>query len=184
MRSITLVTMSGSDTALLDPLQRSLGDAFRANVEVAPAELDAGQFFDQSRGQYNSTHILNYLKTIYAEPAFAGRRRDPLARVFLAVSGSDLFVPVLTYVFGEAELRGNVAVVSYFRLQSERYGLPPDRDLLIARFVKEARHELGHAYGLVHCSEPQCVMHASTYVEDIDLKSDTFCEACHPLLEY
>jgi archaemetzincin len=43
---------------------------------------------------------------------------------------------------------------------------------------KEALHELGHAYGLLHCSLRECVMHASSYVEDIDSKGGFFCPLC------
>lgn len=182
MRSITLLRMTGVDLALLDPLQHALSGGLQARVEVDPTELDASQFFYPPRGQYNSTQILQYLKATFAKPALTGRRGTSPTKAFLAVSANDLFVPVLTFVFGEAELGGRVAVASSFRLQSELYGLPPNRDVLIARLVKEAMHELGHAYGLVHCAEPECVMHASTYVEDIDLKRDTFCEVCQPVL--
>ena len=90
----------------------------------------------------------------------------------------DLFIPVLTYVFGEAQLDGRAAVVSTYRLDNQIYGLPPDRDLLFQRLVKEAVHELGHTYNLVHCHRPPCVMLSSPYVEGIDQKSDWFCEDC------
>jgi archaemetzincin len=43
----------------------------------------------------------------------------------LAVTSLDLYVPVLTLVFGEAQLDGNCAVVSLRRLRQEFYGLPP-----------------------------------------------------------
>jgi archaemetzincin len=94
----------------------------------------------------------------------------------------DLFIPILTFVFGEAELGGSVAVMSYHRLQNELYGLPPDRDLLAARTAKEALHELGHAYGLVHCPDIDCVMHTSTDVEAVDLKGTDFCSTCRGTL--
>ena len=45
---------------------------------------------------------------------------------------------------------------------------------------KEAIHELGHTHGLLHCADPTCVMRASTYVEEIDLKSAGFCLRCRP----
>jgi archaemetzincin len=96
----------------------------------------------------------------------------------LAVTSVDLFIPVLTYVFGEAQLGGPAAVVSTNRLRSEKYGLPPDPETLISRLEKEAVHELGHTFGLFHCSEPACVMHASTYVEEIDPKEASFCATC------
>jgi archaemetzincin len=111
-----------------------------------------------------------------AAPAPGGRSR------ILGVLGEDLFIPILTYVFGEAQLGGRVAVVSYHRLQSERYGLAPDRGLLHERLLKESLHELGHLGGLIHCSDLECVMHISTYVEDIDMKPAAFCSSCRAML--
>ena len=96
----------------------------------------------------------------------------------LGVAGVDLFIPVLTYVFGEAQLDGRVAVISAHRLDSQLYGLPANRRLLLERPRKEAIHELGHTYNLVHCHAELCVMTSSTYVEGIDLKSDRFCDRC------
>ena len=90
----------------------------------------------------------------------------------------DLFIPVLTYVFGEAKLDGRAAVVSSFRLDNQIYGLPRDPELLLDRLRKEALHELGHTYNLVHCRRHPCVMMSSTYVEDIDQKSNRFCRHC------
>ena len=47
---------------------------------------------------------------------------------------------------------------------------------------KEAIHELGHTFELLHCSDRRCVMVSSTYVEGIDLKRDRFCPGCRELL--
>ena len=75
-------------------------------------------------------------------------------------------------------LDGRVAVVSSHRLRPEAYGLPENEDLVFKRLEIETVHELGHTFGLLHCFEPTCVMHASTYVEEIDLKSPEFCTDC------
>ena len=95
-----------------------------------------------------------------------------------SADGVDLFIPVLTHVFGEAQLDGCAALVSAYRLDNQLYGLPPNRDLLFQRLCKEAIHELGHTYNLLHCHNQTCVMMSSTYVEDIDLKSHQFCDRC------
>ncbi|NNK47715.1 MAG: archemetzincin, partial [Gemmatimonadetes bacterium] len=71
---------------------------------------------------------------------------------------------------------------STHRLRNEYYGLPRDRERLIERTTKEVVHEVGHSFGLVHCQDYACVMHAATYVEDVDLKSADFCPACRSLL--
>jgi archaemetzincin len=44
--------------------------------------------------------------------------------------------------------------------------------------LKEAVHELGHTFGLIHCTQPKCVMNASTYAENIDQKSAELCPLC------
>jgi archaemetzincin len=85
---------------------------------------------------------------------------------------------VLTFVFGQSQLDGSGAVVSIHRLRPEYYGLPRDEGLTVERAIKEAVHELGHAFGLVHCPDYTCVMHASTYVEEVDLKGSGYCDAC------
>jgi len=105
------------------------------------------------------------------------RASDPDARI-LGVTAWDLYVPVLTFVFGEAQLDGNCAVVSTARLGEEFYGLPPRADVLRDRLLKEAVHELGHTFGLRHCNDWRCVMSSSHGVERLDVKSADFCPAC------
>jgi archaemetzincin len=69
-------------------------------------------------------------------------------------------------------------VVSTHRLANEYYGLPKDARLFRERTAKQAVHELGHLFGLVHNHQFECVMRSSTYVEELDLKRAAFCEAC------
>ncbi|HET8644441.1 MAG TPA: archaemetzincin family Zn-dependent metalloprotease [Vicinamibacteria bacterium] len=158
----------GEQAQLLPGLVACLSDTFRTPVEQHLPGFDPETAFDASRGQYNSRIFLGQLLR---------ELRPGCARV-LGVTGVDLFIPVLTYVFGEAQLGGRAAVVSLHRLANERYGLPPSPPLLRRRLNKEAVHELGHTYGLVHCHATRCVMGSSTYVEEIDLKSDRFCDRC------
>jgi len=149
-------------------LAEALERAFPVAVRVRPPWFDPEKSFDSSRGQYSSTRLLELL---------LDHGGDGVWKI-LGVTSVDLFIPILTYVFGEAQLDGTAAVVSTHRLRTEAYGLEPDEALLQARLFKEAVHELGHTFGLVHCPDGGCVMHASTYVEEIDLKAATFCSAC------
>ena len=153
---------------LLQQLALRLGDAFDVDIEVRRPWFDPERAFDPSRGQYNSTLLLAQL---LGAPGEASQK-------VLGLTNVDLFIPVLSYVFGEAQLPGRAAVVSLHRLAPELYGLPPDEARLTDRTEKEAIHELGHTLGLVHCRQPGCVMRSSTYVEEIDLKSAEFCEGC------
>lgn len=169
MPSILLVPIYFSDRhAMLDALGLRLEATFGLEPQIRPPWFDPEIPFEPNRGQYNSTVILGQLLN--------GLRGDE-ARV-LGVTGVDLFIPVLTFVFGEAQLEGRAAVVSTHRLRNEAYGLPEDEMVLMDRLDKEAVHELGHTYGLVHCSSVSCVMRSSTYVEEIDLKTAEFCPSC------
>ena len=125
------------------------------------------------RNQFNSTWILSrILEEVPEEDCKT-----------LGVTTVDLYVPVLTFVFGEAQLEGKAAVVSSFRLRDELYGLSKNPERLKERLEKEAIHELGHTFGLIHCREPNCVMFTSTYAEEIDFKSKDFCHACSAFLD-
>jgi archaemetzincin len=89
-----------------------------------------------------------------------------------------LYIPILTFVFGEAQMGGKCSVVSYARLRQEFYGLPADVNLLARRLLIESIHELGHTLELHHCDDYRCVMSSSHAVEWIDLKEQTFCMDC------
>jgi len=151
----------------LEELAAALARVFRVPCRIGRAAMDVRFARDERRGQFHSTAILDQLE----------RTADTGARV-LAVGACDLYVPVLTFVFGEARLDGNCAVVSTARLAEEFYGLPPSPALLRQRLVKEAVHELGHTFGLRHCPDWRCVMTSSHAVERLDVKTAEFCARC------
>ncbi|PKN56438.1 MAG: hypothetical protein CVU56_16180 [Deltaproteobacteria bacterium HGW-Deltaproteobacteria-14] len=104
-------------------------------------------------------------------------RPDGVGRI-LGLVDQDLFIPVLTYVFGEAQLGGTVAVASTFRLREPWAAGGATSAVLEARLVKTALHELGHTFGLRHCLHPRCVMTSAAGLEMLDEKVPAFCLAC------
>jgi archaemetzincin len=155
------------------PLAERLGATFDVTVEQRYPGFDPELAFDTSRVQYNSRLLLAaLLSDVSAE---SGR--------VLGVTSVHLFIPVLTYVFGEAQLGGTAAIASFYRLDNAIYGLPSSDELLFERLCKEAVHELGHTYNLLHCHDDRCVMASSTYVGGVDIKSERFCAACARLLK-
>jgi archaemetzincin len=153
---------------ILDDLAAELARVFHVSCHVNGARLLANFAFDSARGQYHSTAILQRMQSLSPDPEI----------VLLGVTSLDLYVPVLTFVFGEAQLSGRCALVSTCRLHEEFYGLPPNNPLLHNRLKKEAIHELGHTLGLKHCFDWPCVMTSSHNIERIDLKDPEFCPAC------
>ncbi len=103
--------------------------------------------------------------------------------MILGVTGVDLTAAGLNFVFGLADPRSRVAVISLARLYPEFYGQPRDPSLFKARAVKEAVHELGHLLGLGHCPDPACVMAFSNSLADTDRKGPGFCRRCRELLQ-
>lgn len=152
----------------LPPLVRG----FRQDVLVQPLEIDLSAAYDPDRDQYLSSALLLRLLEL----------RPPGAERLVGVVDVDLFVPVLTYVFGEAQLGGRVAIVSTFRLREPwlRGGVPPE--LLRERVGKTLLHELGHTHGLRHCPDPTCVMASASSLEMLDEKGPEFCLECRGVL--
>lgn len=149
-------------------LPARLAQCFPLPIERIHVEFDLDLFYSPGRNQYHSTLVLAQLLK---------HLPDESAKI-IGITSVDLYIPILTFVFGESQLDGNGAVISTFRLRNEYYGLPEDKDLFFERTLKEAVHELGHAFGLTHCPDYECVMNSSTYVEDIDQKQSQFCPTC------
>lgn len=165
---VTIQPLGDIAPEVLTEIRRCLADAYGAETNVAPGARLPNSAWLPSREQYDATQLVKFL---------AKRHAEALGKV-LGVCDADLCTPILTFVFGVAEVAGRIAVISLHRLRQEVYGLPPDRGLFLQRCAKEAIHEIGHTCGLRHCIRYDCVMHSSESVEQADLKRMTFCPGC------
>ncbi len=133
----------------LSSIARKLRSLYGLDVEVADSyRADAAR-------RWNSTDILRQLKSTGS----AGSLEVGLTSV-------DIYSVGLTYVFGEAEIGGSVAVVSEYRFKTR-----PD---CVEKLVI---HELGHVFGLEHCNR-RCVMRLSQTVKDVVDKPAVYCADC------
>lgn len=169
---IVIVSVGQVDAGVLDYLTFVLSSGFNARCEISGVKLDSRGAFNAKRQQFDANQILQQLALV---PVREGQR-------VLGVTESDLFVPIFTFVFGLSQVRGRAALMSTCRLHQEFYGLPEDNHLFLMRCEKEAAHELGHAFGLVHCPSYACVMHFSNSIEQVDVKAATFCNGCSALV--
>ena len=153
---------------MLESISGDVSRQFSVSVKQREGMLDISEFYDPARRQYDGSALLRKID----------RQFGSEGEMTLGLFSVDLFIPILTYIFGQAYLNGHAGIVSVYRLSNERYGLQPDEEILKERLRKEVIHELGHMFGLIHCSDPLCVMRSSTYVEDIDQKSPNLCIKC------
>jgi archaemetzincin len=160
------------DHGILEWLRNEMGDRLMATVRTLSSIPLPPESFEARRNQYYSTMILKEM--------LGNVPRDALK--LLGVTDKDLCIPILTYVFGEAQVGGTAAVVSLARLRQEHYGLAPDRPLLLERLRKESLHELGHTFGLFHCPSRECVMYLSNTVVDVDTRGRDFCTGCQSIV--
>ncbi len=149
--------------AIGERLEREFGAPVRG-MELPDAEFA----YNAARKQCGSIPVLELLIRSCPEDALK----------LIALTERDLFIPVLTFVYGHAQLGGRSAVVSLARLRQEFYGLPPNQEVFLHRAVKEALHETGHTFGLVHCPTTACAMSLATNIRQIDSKQTAFCAAC------
>lgn len=137
-------------------------------AEVTDAVKLPGEALDPARLQYNAGRIL---KAIAALPWNSHQR-------VIAVLNVDLFVPIFTHVFGEAQQGGRCAVVSTFRLGAGQKAGSFLQPKVLERTAKIALHEIGHLFCLHHCQDPGCLMHFSGELEGLDATPIHFCRYC------
>lgn len=96
----------------------------------------------------------------------------------LGVADLDFLVPGLNCVFGLAGPMRGRGVIALPRLREGFYGKHESLALFVTVTAKEAIHELGHAHGLDHCGNRDCVMSFSNSLLDTDRKRQGFCTTC------
>ncbi len=166
MKELRLLAIGVVERPLMETVRESLAREFGMRCSIDPEVIDPAFSYYPQRNQYHSTQLVERLQQLGREQRLLG------------VTAVDLFIPILTFVFGEAQLGGACAVVSYHRLDQAFYGLPADHALLVERLVKEAIHEIGHTFGLRHCEDYECVMAPSHSVEWLDVKGASLCGGC------
>lgn len=158
---------------LLQNLLAELAKRFSSQIHGINLKINIDDFFSIDRKQYFSTQII--AETIKLTNEFDGK--------IILLTDVDIFVPALTFIFGEAQLNGKHSILSVCRLHEEFYSGISNEQLLLERTIKEVLHELGHNHGLRHCIDWDCVMHASHGIEEVDIKGNTYCRKCVSMIE-
>jgi archaemetzincin len=165
---LCLVPIGSVPAQALDWIENAAAEWFPLPTRRLPRIAIPDRAYDPRRGQYQSVEFMKTLAQCAPRDAF---------RV-LGITDVDLSIPMLSFLFGQAQFDGLIAVVSMCRLHQEFYGLPAQEALLRERTVKEVLHELGHTFGLAHCSDSTCAMSLATHIELVDSKAEKYCARC------
>lgn len=171
---ILIIAHGQFEEYFLETIAEDITREYEYPVAIRESHFDLSEFYEPTRRQYDGNRLLKYLHQQDEKPAL---KTIGLFRI-------DLFIPILTYIFGQAIFEGDTGIASIYRLKNEQYGIKSDDDLLLDRFRKVVIHELGHTFGLTHCFVPSCVMRISTYVEDLDQKKLRLCNDCRNKLGF
>src|SRR6516165_8448309 len=131
MKILQLLPIGVCDGRILTELGPAMANLFHLPCEVLPRQLDPEFAFHGERQQYHSSELLHAMQGLVGPDSW---------RV-LGVTMLDLYIPILTFVFGEAQIGGPCGIVSGHRLRQEFYGLSPNSEILQERLRKEAVHE-------------------------------------------
>jgi len=110
------------------------------------------------------------------------------AVMLAAVTSADLYPDDnWNYVFGIASLRRRIGVYSIGRYFPRFWGRPatPDsRTVALRRAIKLVTHELGHCFGLLHCTAFECNMNGSNSLDESDGRPLFLCPVCLRKLQW
>lgn len=104
--SIVISPSGDCDADIFDAITRDIQRVFGYRTEIMPLLESLDFAYDGNRAQYHSSKILK---------ALAEKAPGQAVKV-LAITGVDLFIPILTYVFGEAQIGGRSCIISTHRL--------------------------------------------------------------------
>lgn len=165
---ICVVPIGGVLPEMVESVVRWLREVLGLPVIVGSLGIDNANALIAKRGQYDARQLLTKLREYCSSPEI---------RV-IGITESDLCNLLLNFVYGEAQVGGNVAVCSTARLRDEHGETDMELERLQDRLDKVVLHELGHVFGLEHCAQDGCVMRQARCVEDIDQKEAVYCASC------
>lgn len=165
---IIIVPLGDLDFYQVNKLAANLSIAFSAGVDILQGVDIPDEAENQERGQYYATVILTKLELM---------RQNENERI-LGLTEEDLYIPTTPFVYGEADPISGCAVMSFYRMRLEFYGMAEDDKQIYSRALKEGIHLVGQLFRLSVCNNPRCVMYRSESMSDTDAKAEKFCDNC------
>lgn len=169
--SVQVVPLGPVDDRLLRVVAANVFALCHLPARVAKGGPLPSSAYETRRRQYDAAVLLKHLD---------GQGAEASLQKTIAVTAVDIFVPIFSYVFGEARLGGASALVSIYHLSDDlrKNASGTTAAELYLRAVKVALHELGHLFAMPHCEDHRCLMHYTDTLEAIDRTPLMFCRYC------
>ena len=171
---ITMCPVGPVEKGILDYISKCISMRWGLACDVFTGMENPRYAYNSIRCQYDSKLILKRLIKECPQNILK----------FIGITTVDLYVPILQFVYGLAQIEGKCSIISLHRLYPQFYDQPSNQNLLLDRAEKTVLHELGHTFGLIHCRDRRCIMYSSTRIEDTDYKQPDFCPTCSGLFEW
>ena len=168
------------DNEILEEVQKSISKSYGFKVYLADRiEMPNSAFVNIKSPRYRGDSILAIQRRIKPDTIdfVVGLTTFDISTTKRDERGN-ILKPESRYkdwgIFGLGYQPGSCSIVSSYRLT------PNNRELMLTRIKKVCNHELGHNFGLDHCtSSPNCVMRdAAETIKTIDTVDDTLCNSC------
>ena len=170
-RTIYLIRVGKVNQPIFPELKENLEvffNEFGIKVEILRERIKLRKKdFDKGRKQYQALNILNNLAKKTKNKGYF--------RIF-GILDKDIFSKNYDFIFGLARRGSSVAIISIARLRESFY-IIESNEKFHERMLKEAKHEIGHTFGLKHCNN-MCIMHKSNSLKDTDKKPAEYCGSC------
>jgi len=164
---VEVVPLGAMDEMAVAVVTANLEALLGLTVEVAPPLPEPDYALIPSRKQYDASRILK-----------AQRLGVGAGKLRLALTAVDLCLPMLSHVYGQAQVNGRVTVISLHRLGNPEPARGRASTSLYDRLAKVAIHEVAHVLGVRHCRQDGCLMNFSLDLAHLDRLDLAFCPGC------
>lgn len=165
---IVVLPLGEVDFMIVNRLAAEIGPVFNRSVDILKGMKMPVEAHNIIRNQYYATVLLQKLE----------RSKANSREIIIGICEEDLYIPDERNVLAYCDTLAGTSVVSLFEIRQEFYGLPEDDKKIFPRLLKESIHQLGHLFDLTDCRNPKCVNYYSQMMNDIDNKSEKFCDIC------
>lgn len=175
---VVLVPLGGKPFGddLLDAVEAGLKAELQVSVRRLPQTRMPKSAWYPKRRRWRADVLLDFLPTLVPDMKDTTR--------VLGLSPHDISTSKPPFpdwgVFGLGNMPGPAAVISSFRLRRKA----KDDAQIEFRVVNTAIHEIGHTFGLDHCTEARCPMlDAEGGITNTDTSTGHLGEGCRALLD-